>query len=161
MRKLEKISFEQFKKDIKDDMELYESYNIPKRATRTSAGYDFEVLEDYIINPGEMVKIPTGIKVQMNDNEAFFLFVRSSMGFKYNIRLCNQVGIVDSDYYNNVDNEGHMWIKIQNEGKETVILNKGQRFAQGIFIEYKTVDNEEEIKNERIGATGSTDKEEY
>ena len=160
MRKLEKISFEQFKKDIKDDIELYESYNIPKRATKTSAGYDFEVLEDYVIKPDEMVKIPTGIKVCMNDNEAFLLFVRSSMGFKYNIRLCNQVGIIDSDYYNNSDNEGHMWFKIQNEGTERVTLNKGQRFGQGVFIEYKTIDDEEEITKERTGATGSTDKEE-
>ena len=88
------------------------------------------------------------------------LIVRSSMGFKYNVRMCNQVGIIDSDYYNNSDNEGHMWFKIQNEGTETVILNKGQRFGQGIFIEYKTVDDEEEITKERTGATGSTDKEE-
>ena len=160
MRKLEKISFEQFKKDIKNDKKLYEEYNIPKRATKTSAGYDFEVLEDYIIKPGEMIKIPTGIKVCMEPTDAFFLFVRSSMGFKYNIRLCNQVGIVDSDYYNNSNNEGHMWIKIQNEGTEVVTLTKGQRFAQGVFIEYKTVDDEEEIKRKRTGATGSTDKEE-
>ena len=51
-------------------------------------------------------------------------------------------------------------IKIQNEGTETVTLTKGQRFAQGIFIEYKTVDDEDEITRERTGATGSTDKEE-
>ena len=127
MRKLEKISFEQFKKDIKNDKKLYEEYNIPKRATKTSAGYDFEVLKDYIIKPGEMVKIPTGIKVCMEPTDAFFLFVRSSMGFKYNVRLTNQVGIIDADYYENPNNDGHMWISLQNHGNENYVVKKGDK----------------------------------
>ncbi len=67
MRKFEKISFEQFKKDIKDDIELYNSYSLPKRGTKYSAGYDFEALIDFEIKPGANLLIPTGIKADMNE----------------------------------------------------------------------------------------------
>ena len=151
MRYFEKISFEQFKKDVKDDRNLYDSYQIPKRSTKKSAGYDFELLEDISLLPGEIKKIPTGIKANMEDDEALFIIVRSSMGFKYNIRLTNQVGLIDRDYYNNKTNEGHMWISIQNEGDKIFTLNKHDHIAQGIFMKYLTVDNEEEIEKEREG----------
>ena len=156
MRCFEKISFEQFKKDISDDKELYESYNIPKRSTKESAGYDFESLFNFILKPGEIKKIPLGIKVQMNEDEVLFLIVRSSMGFKYNVRMTNQIGVIDSDYYNNETNEGHMWISLQNEGKEDFIVKKGDHIVQGIFMKYLTVDDEEEINNVRISGFGST-----
>ena len=70
---------------------------------------------DITIKRNEIVKIPTGIKISLEDGEFLGIFVRSSMGFKYNVRMCNQVGIIDGDYYNNPDNEGHMWIKLQNQ----------------------------------------------
>ena len=101
MRKLEKISFSQFSHDICDDKKLYDEYNLPRRATIKSAGYDFYAINDFVIHPGEVLKIPTGIKVNMNDDEAFMLYVRSSMGFKYNVRMCNQIGVIDKDYFNN------------------------------------------------------------
>ena len=104
MRKFEKISFSQFSKDICNDKDLYDEYNLPKRATLKSAGYDFYAISDFVIHPGEVLKIPTGVKVIMNGDEALMLYVRSSMGFKYNVRLTNQVGVIDSDYYNNPDN---------------------------------------------------------
>ena len=120
-RYFEKISFEQFSKDIKNDKELYESYSLPKRQTKYAAGYDFYALEDFIIKPGEIKKIPTGIKSNMEDDEVLLLIVRSSMGFKYNVRLCNQVGVIDKDYYNNSDNEGHMFIALQNHGEKDYV----------------------------------------
>lgn len=160
MRKFEKISFKQFKKDIIDDEILYSSYNIPRRHTKNSAGYDFEAIETYTIKPMDIIKVPTGIKVQMNGDEMLMIVVRSSMGFKYNLRMCNQVGIIESDYYNNESNEGHMWIALQNEGKETLVIEKGDRFAQGIFVKFLKVDNEEEIEDKRKGGLGSTAKEE-
>ena len=160
MRKFEKISFEQFKKDIKDDIELYESYSLPKRGTKCAAGYDFYALYDYTLKPGEIMKVPTGIKASMEEDEALLLLDRSSMGFKYNVRMCNQVGVIDSDYYNNSNNEGHMWIKIQNEGDKDYIVKKGDGMIQGMFIKYLKVDNEEQVENERIGGIGSTNKEE-
>lgn len=141
-RYFEKISFEQFSKDIKDDKELYESYNIPKRQTKYAAGYDFEAIEDFVLRPGEIKKIPTGIKADMMDDEVLLLIVRSGMGFKYNVRLCNQVGVIDKDYYNNSDNEGHMFIALQNHGDKDYVVKKGDRICQGMFVKYLTVDNE-------------------
>ena len=159
MRKFEKISFEQYKKDVCDNLEDYNNFNLPKRSTKYSAGYDFEASQNYVIKPNEIVKIPTGIKVTMNQDEMLMIVVRSSMGFKYNVRMCNQVGIIESDYYNNESNEGHMWVSLQNHGTNDYIINKGDKFAQGIFVKFLTVDNEEEIKTERKGGFGSTTKE--
>ena len=159
MRKFEKISFKQYKKDVCDNLEDYNNFNLPKRSTKYSAGYDFEASQNYVIKPNEIVKIPTGIKVTMNQDEMLMIVVRSSMGFKYNVRMCNQVGIIESDYYNNESNEGHMWVALQNHGTNDYIINKGDKFAQGIFVKFLTVDNEEEIKTERKGGFGSTTKE--
>lgn len=156
MRIFEKISYEQFKKDIIDDQTIYDSYNIPVRHTKCSAGYDFEAILPFELKPGEIKKIPTGIKVNMNEDEMLMIVVRSSTGFKYNVRMCNQVGIIESDYYNNITNEGHMWIALQNEGKEVFKVNAGDRIAQGIFVKFLTVDNEEFIENKRNGGLGST-----
>lgn len=158
MRYFEKISFLQFKKDISDDFELYNSYNLPKRSTKSSAGYDFEAISDFTIKPGEIKKIPLGIKANMNDGEVLFLIVRSSQGFKYNVRMCNQVGVIDKDYYNNIDNEGHMWIKLENHGDKDYVVSKGDKIIQGIFMNFLTVDNEEKIENNRVSGIGSTDK---
>lgn len=156
MRKFEKISFKQFKKDIIDSKETYNSYNLPVRHTNCSAGYDFESILSFELQPGEIKKIPTGIKVQMNQDEMLMIVVRSSTGFKYNVRMCNQVGIIESDYYNNSSNEGHMWIALQNEGTEVFKVEAGDRVAQGIFVKFLTVDDEEKIDNERNGGLGST-----
>lgn len=156
MRKFEKISEEQYNKDLKEVCS-YEDIAIPTRSTKHSAGYDFKSPIDFVLNPGESKKVPTGIKASMNEDEFLAIFVRSSMGFKYNIRLCNQVGIVDSDYYNNPDNEGHIFIKIQNEGNESLTINKGDRFAQGIFMNFLITDDDMSF-GDRTGGFGSTGK---
>ena len=158
MRKFEKISFEQFKKDISDDEILYNSYKLPSRETKYSAGYDFFAIESFDLQPGEIKKIPTGIKALYPEDEALMLFVRSSMGFKYNVRMCNQVGIIDSDYYNNPNNEGHMWIALQNHGDKVYSVKAGESFGQGLFMKYYVVDDEDIIKEDRIGGFGSTNK---
>ena len=150
-RYFEKISYDQFKKDISDNKELYDSYNIPKRKTKYAAGYDIFLIEDLVINPNEIIKIPTGIKANMLEDEVLFLIIRSGMGFKYNIKLCNRVGIIDKDYYNNLNNEGHIFLKIQNEGKSKVEIKKGESICQGIFMKYLKVDNEIEDFIERKG----------
>jgi len=156
MRKFEKISFEQFTNDISNDKKLYDSYLIPSRSTKNSAGYDFKAIQDFTIKPNEIKKIPTGIKACMNNDEVLLLIVRSSMGFKYNIRMCNQVGVIDSDYYNNASNEGHMWVSLKNEGDKEYTVKVGEAFVQGIFTKFLAVDNEEEINNKRSGGFGST-----
>ena len=156
MRKFEKISLKQFIKDTGLTEKEYNEITLPHRATPQSAGYDFHILEDLTLKPGEIKKVPTAIKASMNSDEVLMIYIRSSLGFKYNMRMCNQTGIIDSDYYNNEDNEGHIFIAIQNEGQETVNLKANDRFAQGIFIKYLTADDEEEITSTRTGGIGST-----
>lgn len=159
MRKFEKISFEQFKLDVKDDINLYNSYLLPKRGTKNSAGYDFFALFDCTIKPGEIMKIPTGVKSCFKEDEVLFLIVRSSMGFKWNVRMCNQVGVIDSDYYNNIDNEGHIWIKLQNEGDKNYNVKKGEAIIQGIFLKYLMTDDDN-TSSIRTSGIGSTTKKE-
>ena len=149
MRTFEKISFEQFKKDVKDDKKQYEEYNIPHRETKYAAGYDFESLYDFSIKPGEIKKIPTGIKANMNDDEVLLLVDRSSQGFKYNVRMCNQIGVIDKDYYNNKDNEGHISIKLQNEGDNDYVVKNGEGIIQGMFVKFLTIENENGKFDER------------
>lgn len=156
MRKFEKISKEQYEKDLKGKCE-YEDISLPVRSTKHSAGYDFKSPIEFELNPGEIIKVPTGIKAQMEDDEYLMLLVRSSMGFKYNVRLCNQVGIVDSDYYNNPDNEGHMFMQMRNFTDEEVLVEKGERVVQGVFMPFLVADGDEnQEKEERTGGFGST-----
>lgn len=157
MRDFEKISFEQFKKDVKDDINLYNEYLLPQRDSDSTAGYDIYLLEDLHILPNEIKKLPTGIKAHFQKDEVMFLIVRSSTGFKYNIRLCNQVGVIDADYYNNKENEGHIWVKIQNESDKEVFISKGQSIVQAIFLKYLTTDSDGNINIAR----GGWDKENF
>ena len=158
MRKFEKISFEQFSKDIEDNIELYNSYSLPKRSTSGSAGYDYQSIIDFTLSPGETINVPLGVKVLLNDGEVLLNVVRSSMGIKYNVRMCNQIGVIDKDYYNNGDNEGHIWIKLENHGDKDYIVKKGDRICQGIFVKYLTVDDEDKVNKKRTGGFGSTNR---
>jgi len=158
MRKFEIITKRQFDIDFKEYDTNYNELLLPKRNTKFSAGYDFYLPFDIELKQNETIKIPTGIKVMMNEDDFLGIYIRSSLGFKYNMRMCNQVGIVDCDYYNNIDNEGHIFVKLKNEGENTIYLKKNDRYAQGIFQKYYVIDEEEEIKNERVGGIGSTNK---
>ncbi len=159
-RCFEKISFEQFKKDFKDDKQTYQSYELPTRSTKHSAGYDFKAIYDFSIEPGEQKKIFTGVKAKMEIDEVLMLYVRSSMGIKHGVRMSNGVGIIDSDFYNNPTNEGHFSITLYNSSDKTYTVKKGEAFGQGIFQKFLTVDDEQEIKTERTYGFGSTNKEE-
>ncbi len=155
MRKFEKISFEQFKKDVADDIQLYNEFEKPSRETFYAAGYDFHALYDFVLKPGEIDRIPTGVKVSMEDDEVLLLIIRSSMGYKYNVRLVNQVGVIDKDYYNNLTNEGHIWIKLQNEGTRDYVVKKGDGIGQGLFMKYYLTDDDsdylKQIRNDDDG----------
>ena len=163
--KFHKVSFEQFKEGWIDTFgevseeelkERYESIRLPKRATAGSAGYDFYTPETFVLKPGETIKIPTGIRVQMEENWVLKCYPRSGLGFKYRLQLNNTVGIIDSDYYFS-DNEGHIFAKITNDSNEgkTVELQKGTGFMQGIFVEYGiTIDDDAtEVRNGGFGST--------
>lgn len=163
--KFEKVSLKQFmeamtadypqytKEDIED---MYEAILLPKRATRGSAGYDFYAPFAFSLAPGATIKIPTGIRVTMEENWVLKLYPRSGLGFKYRLQLNNTVGIIDSDYYYS-DNEGHIFAKITNDSNEGKVVEvaSGTGFMQGIFIEYGiTVDDE--AYGVRNGGFGST-----
>lgn len=160
-RYFEKISFDQFKRDfgyVDNVYEMYDSIVLPTAKSSFSAGYDFIAVDDVVIGPNEIVKVPTGIKVCLNKDEFLGVYVRSSLGIKYNVRMCNQVGIIDGDYYNNSGNEGHIWVCLQNHGDTEFVIHKGDGFAQGIFQKFLYSDNDIRLKNERVGGFGSTNK---
>lgn len=136
--------------------EEYSNVSLPKRATSGSAGYDFYSPKEYTLLPGETVKIPTGIRVKIDDGWVLTIFPRSSLGFKYKLRLDNTVGIIDSDYYY-AENEGHIFIKLTNCGDKPLTIEKGKAFAQGVFLEYG-VTYDDDSDGVRTGGFGSTDK---
>lgn len=159
--KFEKVSFDEFRKafvtsDESEIRKIYDGIKLPKRATKGSAGYDFYAPIDVALNPGESVKIPTGIRVMIADGWVLALFPRSGLGFKYRMQLDNTVGIIDSDYYGS-DNEGHIFCKVTNDSKEgkTVEVKCGNGFCQGIFLPFG-ITTDDEASAVRNGGFGST-----
>jgi dUTP pyrophosphatase len=156
----EKVSFAQFAVGCEQSgaEAIYNDISLPKRATSGSAGYDFFAPYDIRLAPGETAKIPTGIRVKIEDGWVLKIYPRSGLGFKYRLQLNNTVGIIDSDYYFS-DNEGHIFIKITNDSNEgkTLEIPAGTAFAQGIFVEYGITydDNADGVRN---GGFGSTSK---
>ena len=151
-----------------------EDINLPVRKTNASAGYDFEAAESLIVPSiwkvlaekvfiGEATGlkatlIPTGIKSYMLDDEYLQLSIRSGTALKTGLILANGVGIVDSDYYNNPDNEGHIMFPVHNLGFRDKLIKKGERIGQGLFLKYLKVDDDIS-DGTRTGGFGSTDKE--
>lgn len=152
MRKFEKITKEQWAKDSSVD---YDNIILPVRSTSGSAGYDFVSPVKALLMPRRNYLLPTGIKCQMNSDEVLQVFIRSSMAIKNDITLKNHVGIIDSDYFNNPDNEGHIHIALKNESPYPYEIYVGDKIAQGIFIKYLTTDDDN-VKNARNGGFGST-----
>lgn len=166
--KFEKVSWEQFLKDCtsyrwwgkseRELKELYEKIKLPERATTGSAGYDFFMPYDLIVEENNAYKIPTGIKCKMKLGWVLCEFPRSGLGFKYGLSMANTVGIIDSDYYNS-DNEGHIFIKLVNEGilSNKIEFKAGDSFCQGIFLPFG-ITNNDNANGIRNGGFGSTDK---
>ena len=151
-----------------------EDIHLPVRKTNASAGYDFEAAESLIVPSiwkvlaekvfiGEATGlkatlIPTGIKSYMLDDEYLQLSIRSGTALKTGLILANGVGIVDSDYYNNSDNEGHIMFPVHNLGFRDKLIKKGERIGQGLFLSYLKADDDMSTCV-RTGGFGSTDKE--
>lgn len=166
--KFEKVSFSQFVQDYAETFgevkkaeakEIYEEIKLPKRATKGSAGYDFFSPIDIVLNPGESIKVPTGIRCHINEGWVLKCYPRSGLGFKFRLQLNNTVGIIDSDYYN-AKNEGHIFAKVTNDSneKKVVRLSAGEGFIQGVFVEYG-ITEDDDAEGERIGGMGSTTEE--
>lgn len=145
----------------KRGFEIIEKYRgravLPVRKTACSAGYDLSAAEDITLIPHKVTIVPTGLKAYMPADEYLGLHVRSGISIKHNISCINSVGIVDADYYNNENNEGHIMVPLINHGDEPFHIPQGTRVAQGIFCRYMTVDGDMAGQGrEREGGFGST-----
>lgn len=162
----EKVSFEQYYKDFLDTYgedfdrvqvkDIYDSIKLPQRGTSGSAGYDFFTPQTINLATSKVAKIPTGIRVKIDDGWFLAVMPRSGLGFKYKVQLYNTVGVIDSDYYNS-SNEGHIFVKIVNDNGENkaMTVNKGDGFVQGIFLSYglATDDNATAVRDGGFGST--------
>ena len=131
--------------------------NLPVRKTKFSAGYDIEAASDTLIpaknqNP---ILISTGIKAYMQDDEVLMLYNRSSNPKKKGLVLANSVGVVDKDYYENPDNDGHIMFAFYNVKDEDILIKKGEAIGQAIFQKYLLADDDQAI-GDRLGGFGST-----
>ncbi len=165
--KFEKVSFEQFEEDWIDTFgdtsgvrlrEIYEGIVLPERATAGSAGYDFHMPISVYLAAGRSLKVPTGIRCRIREGWFLMCVPRSGLGFKYRLQMDNTVGIIDSDYYG-AENQGHIFCKITNDGREgkTLELTAGQGFAQAILLPFG-ITEDDDAGAERVGGFGSTDK---
>lgn len=172
--KFEKVSFEQWKKDMLSGdfkevysrfpttalKQIYDSIKLPRRSTSGSAGYDFFLPMPMLDIPVDTsVTIPTGIRCKMDEGWVLKIYPRSGHGFKYGVYLANSCGIIDADYYG-ADNEGHIQVKLVNDSllKKQIELSQGDAFCQGVFVPFGiTVDDEANAK--RTGGFGSTDNQ--
>jgi len=131
--------------------------SLPIRKTQYSAGYDIQAAEDVILLPATVTVIVTGLKAYMGSDEYLGIHIRSGLSIKNNLSLLNGQGIIDADYYNNADNEGHIMIAIYNHNAQNILISKGTRIAQGIFYKYLVTDTDENNSFvTRTGGLGST-----
>ena len=167
MNKFEKISERQFFTDFveylddecldtKDSLAVYHSLKLPKRATTGSAGYDIYAPYNITIPPKQTVKIPTGIKINLDEDKFLAIYPRSGLGFKYKMQLYNTIGIIDNDYVCS-DNEGHIWVKFFNDSPDnkTIEIKQGEAMCQGIIQQFFKTDDDK-ANGERNGGFGST-----
>lgn len=166
--RFEKVSFEQFLEAMKSEFytdadspdlekhirDIYDSLQLPTRATGGSAGYDLKSPVPFEIAPGGSIKIPSGVRAKIEDGWWLACVPRSGLGFKYKARLANTVGVIDSDYYGS-SNEGHIFIKICNEGDKTITVNAGDGVIQTIFVPFG-ITYDDEATGVRDGGFGST-----
>ena len=134
----------------------YEGYELPLRKTRHSAGYDF-VAPCNILIPAHSHSeaIMTGVKAYMQEDEVLNLYIRSSLAFKHGIILATCVSCIDSDYYNNPENEGNIGFRLYNTSDLPVLIKKDERVVQGVFVKYLVADNcnSNEIRKGGVGST--------
>lgn len=130
---------------------------LPTQGSKNSAGYDFYSPVTIIIPSHKTVNIPTDIKAYMQEDEVLMIFIRSSVGIKDGLMLANNTGIIDSDFYSNPSNDGGISMCLYNYSDKDVLIRKGERIAQGIFMKYLLSDNGNSTEN-RIGGIGSTNK---
>ena len=149
MKKEREIAMRKF--EFVERVENLEGKKLPERSTSASAGYDFYTCCDIVIPANSRTGIiATDVKAQMEDDEVLLLFVRSSIGIKKGIVLSNGTGVIDSSYYGNKSNDGNIGFSLLNTTNEDVIIKKGERIIQGMFVKYLTTEDDN-ITTERTG----------
>ena len=142
---------------VRDDVRKFadKEIKLPTRGTSKAAAYDFYSNDTYTIEPNKIAKIWTDVKAYMGDNEVLLLDVRSSMGGKF--MLANTIGVIDADYYSNDGNDGNIGIFLKNISDETLVVNEGERVAQGMFFNYLIADNgnTDAVRDGGFGSTGT------
>ena len=169
MNKFEKISERQFfidfakylddeSLDVRDGRAIYNMIKLPKRATTGSGGYDFFAPYNITIPPKGTVKIPTGIRVILDEDKFLAIYPRSGLGFKYKMQMWNTIPVIDADYSGS-DNEGHIWVKFYNDSPDgkTITIRQGEAMCQGIIQQFFTI-VDDETDGVRNGGFGSTTK---
>lgn len=164
----ERVSFEQFRKDMEalglsylfpndqdQARQAYDNIKLPRRATPDSAGYDFSLPFPVNLRPGDSITIPTGVCVEMDSRQFLLCLPRSGLGFKYGLQLFNTAGVIDSGYIFG-ENGGHIMAKITVTGNRDLNLDTGDRFMQGIILSYMITVDDEPLQAERTGGFGST-----
>jgi dUTP pyrophosphatase len=145
MRQFEKVSYMNA-----------EDIVIPQRQTLDSAGYDLSAYERVVIEPKTIQLVPTGLKVQLEKDEVLLVYPRSSLGIKKGLMMSNSVGVIDKDYYNNDNNEGHIMVPLYNFKDEPVVVEKFERIAQGLFQTFLKTSNDQPVSQTRQGGFGSS-----
>lgn len=165
MIKFHKVSWETWMKNFESvykggeevQKKYYDNIVLPVRKTAKSSGYDFVAPFPFTIAPGETFVMKTGIKCEMEDDNVLMLFPRSSIGFKHGIMLVNTVGVIDADYYNNSDNEGHIMVGLKNTSDKAFVVEAGSRIVQGVIMNYAVTDDDKttKVREGGIGSTGA------
>ncbi len=160
----EKVSIRQFADDfinciggnVSAARMLYENVKLPKRATAGSAGYDIISPVSFTLQPGEGVKIPTGLRIQMEPGWMLLILPKSGLGSRFRLQLDNTMGLIDGDYYN-AANEGHIMVPITNDSKSGKVLDvpAGKAFVQAVLVPYG-ITFDDNAEGERTGGFGST-----
>ena len=122
---------------------------VPRRATKYSAGYDIHSAVSAEIKPGEKYVIPTNTAVEMGEDDVLLIFPRSSYSIKFGLELVNSVGVIDADYKDQIFN------CYRKTGDEPFFIKRGDRIAQGVFVKFFKTDDDS-ASGERRGGVGST-----
>lgn len=129
--------------------------SIPRYMTPESAGMDLcaAVTEDTVINPGDILLVPTGFAMAIPSGYEGEIRPRSGLAVKFGITLINSPGTVDADYRDEVK------VAIINLGREPFVLKRGDRIAQMLIkkVYQASVSEVQELsKTERTGGFGHT-----
>lgn len=130
------------------------SIALPSYQTAEAAGFDLAASMDVSIPAGEVRLVPTGLVIQAPHGYFLGIFARSSTPLKRGLMVANGVGVIDPDY---AGPEDEIKVQVLNFTRQPVVVSRGDRIAQGIFIPTLQVEwDEGETRRVSRGGFGST-----